>query len=66
MFSPLLHTSEGKAEGNERQSKLRASMDLFIRNLRVSCGWKQRVEAISIVGGACRLVCCDTEGRGVY
>lgn len=36
VFSPLLHSNEGKVEASERQSKLRANLDLFSRNLRVS------------------------------
>ena len=36
VFSSLLHTNEGKVEGSERQSKLRANLDLFSRNIRVS------------------------------
>ncbi len=35
VFSPLLHGNEGKSEANERQSRLRANLDRFVRNLSV-------------------------------
>lgn len=36
VFCPPLHVGEGRSETNERQSKLRANLDIFVENLTVS------------------------------